>query len=56
MVDMELSSIISETDKNGDVSYKYVFEEYIFNENGKLTKLDTRYTVDVNTGEVEKTE
>jgi hypothetical protein len=53
MVDMKLTAIISET-KGDEVSYKYVFDEYIFNEHGKLTQLDNSYTVDVNTGEVEK--
>jgi hypothetical protein len=36
--------------------HKYVFEEFMFNENGKLTGLDTKYSVDVITGEVEKVE
>lgn len=70
MVVMRLVSIISEEENEDDQPikddeesteiarkrYKYVFEEYMFNEGGKLTGLDTRYSVDVNTGEVEKVE
>ena len=51
MVGFRLVRIASDT-----IGYKYIFEEYIFNDNGELTELDTRYSVDLITGEVEKAE
>ena len=48
-----LPQIIKDFTEDG-VSYGYVFDEYIYNESGLVTTLDTKYSVDVCTGEVEK--
>ncbi len=42
------------TEVSFDTDYKYVFDEYFVSVNGKKTALDNRYTVDLNTGYVEK--
>lgn len=53
VIQLELISIIKDFTEDG-VSYGYVFDEYIYNESGLVTTLDTKYSVDVCTGEVEK--
>ena len=53
VIQLDLISIIKDPGVFG-TSYGYVFDEYIYNESGLVTTLDTRYSVDVMTGEVEK--
>ncbi|MCR4618108.1 MAG: chitobiase/beta-hexosaminidase C-terminal domain-containing protein [Lachnospiraceae bacterium] len=53
VIELELKFIDMEvTDEN--TSYSYIFEEYIYNESGLFTSLDSYYSVDVLTGAVKK--
>ena len=53
-IDIVLSSMSMEESDSGEKVYKYIFDEYVLNGDGDKTALDTRFSVDVITGEVER--